>query len=142
MRHRKRTVKLGRTSSHLRCMWANMLKSLIIHGRVETSVAKAKHLRSHADKMVTLAKKGTLAARRRAVAKMMVRYNKLSTKEARAAKEGDTSAYNDDRRVINILFDDIAPRFANRQGGYTRLTRTSVQTGDASERCVLEFLAD
>lgn len=73
MRHRKHTFKVGRTGSHNRCMIANMLKSLVEHERIETTVTKAKELRRHADRLVTLAKDGSLAARRRAVAKMMVR---------------------------------------------------------------------
>lgn len=140
MRHAKRTFKLNRNSSHRRCLIANMLKSLIEHGSIETSVAKAKHLRRYADQMVTLAKSGTLAARRRAIAAMMVRFNKLTPKEMRAAKEGDTSSYNNDRTVINTLFNEIGPRFKERQGGYTRIIRTHQRVGDGGERCVIQFL--
>jgi len=88
MRHGKHTFKIGRTSAHRRCMLANMLKSLIEHGRIETTVPKAKELRRHADRMITLAKKNTLTSRRRAVADLMVNFNALTTKEARSAKGG------------------------------------------------------
>lgn len=140
MRHLKKTIKLNRTSSHRRCLFANMLKSLIFHGRIKTTIAKAKALKSYADKMVTLAKKNTLASRRRAVAELMIRYNQLTPKEARQAKEGNTSAYNDDRQVIDILFDRIGPRFATRQGGYTRITRYKNRVGDNAETCLIEYL--
>ncbi|SCA63617.1 50S ribosomal protein L17 [Chlamydiales bacterium SCGC AG-110-M15] len=142
MRHKKNTVKLGRNSSHRRAMFANMLKSLITNGRIETSVAKAKALRSYADRMITFAKKNTLASRRRVLAELMVRFNKLTPKEARAAKAGDTSSYNDDRKVLDQLFTEIAPRFSQRQGGYTRIIRTGTRVGDASERCFIEYLSE
>lgn len=143
MRHAKRTSKLNRTSSHRRCMLANMLKSLIVHGRVETTVAKAKELRRHADRMVTLAKKDNLASRRLASGRLMVRYNTLTPKEQRAVKEGDTSSYNDDRRVLEELFSTLKARFMNRQGGYTRIIRTGhVRVGDNAEHCIIEFVAE
>ena len=140
MRHLKATRKLGRTSSHRRCLFANMLKSLIEHGRIETTLAKAKLLRGYADKMVTLAKENTLASRRRAIAALMIRFNPLTCKERRAAKAGETAAYNGDRRVIQHLFDELGPRFANRQGGYTRIVKTGQRVGDGGEKCIIEYL--
>jgi large subunit ribosomal protein L17 len=142
MRHRKKTIKLNRTSSHRRCLFANMLKSLITHGRIETTIPKAKALRSYADKMVTLAKKNTLATRRQAISQMMIRYNPLTDKEERAARGGDTAGYNEDRQVINILFNDLGPRFASRQGGYTRIIRSDRRVGDNAQTCFIEYLAD
>ena len=121
---------------------ANMLKALIHHGRIETTVPKAKELRRYADKMVTLAKKNSLASRRQAIAELMIRFNTLTPKQARAAKEGDISSYNVDRQVIGQLFDDLGPRFAERNGGYTRIVRTDRRAGDNAEKCVIEFLAD
>lgn len=142
MRHRKHTFKLGRNCGHRRCLIANLLKALITHGSIETSIAKAKELRRHADKMVTLAKKGTLASRRQAIAEMMITYNPLTSKEARAAKKGNTAAYNDDRIVIQKLFGDLSGRFQNRQGGYTRIIKLPNQRiGDNSPRCIIEYLA-
>jgi len=143
MRHANRTSKLGRTSSHRRCMLANMLKSLIVHGRVETTVAKAKELRRHADRMITLAKKDNLAAKRLASGRLMVRYNTLTPKQQRAAKQGDQSAYNDDRKVIEELFTTLKARFLSRQGGYTRVIRLGeLRVGDNAERCIIEFVAE
>src|SRR5690242_11284038 len=101
MRHLKDTCKLNRTSSHRRCMFANMLKSLIQYGRIETTVPKAKALRRHADHMITLAKQNTLASRRRAIAELMIQFNALTEQEKRAAKNGSTAGFNTDRQVIN-----------------------------------------
>lgn len=143
MRHRKRTFKLGRTSSHNRCMIANMLKSLIEEERIVTTVTKAKELRRHADRMITIAKdKNPLASRRNAIAKLMIRFNALTPKEARQAKEGKTEAYNGDRRVISKLFEVLGPRFTNRQGGYTRIIRGPNRIGDNAPTCVLEYLSE
>ncbi len=144
MRHRCHTLKIGRTTSHRRSMVANMLKSLIMKGRIETTLVKAKHLRSHADRMITLAKaeaEDSLTARRRAIAKLQVRFNALTPKEARAVKtKNDTSSYNDDRLVINKLFTELGPRYKERQGGYTRIVRTGIRVGDNAERCLVEFV--
>ncbi len=141
MRHRKTRFKLGRNTGHRRSLVANMLKSLIEHERIVTTEAKAKILRKHADQMVTLAKKGTLASRRQAIGQLMIRFNSLTTKEARAAKNGDTTSYNADRKIINKLFGDLGPRFAERSGGYTRLIKTAgIQQGNNSAKCIIEYL--
>lgn len=145
MRHRKATFKVGRTSAHRRCMIANMLKSLIIHGRIETTVTKAKEIKRHADKMVTLAKRNNLASRRLAIAKLMINFNTLSPKEARLVKkeDGNKNSYNDDRVVIGKLFDELGTRFATREGGYTRIIRKpGVRVGDNAPICLLEYLSE
>ncbi len=141
MRHGKDTFKIGRTASHRRCMIANMLKSLIEHGRIETTERKAKELRRHADHMVTLAKKNTLASRRRAVAELMISYNALTTKEARAVKAGKNASHNADRKVIGKLFTELGPRFATRNGGYTRIIKKDFRVGDNAPICFIEYLA-
>lgn len=142
MRHLNHTSKLQRTSSHRRCLIANMLKALITHGRIETTHAKAKVLRSYADRMVTLAKRNTLQTRRKAIAELMVRYNALTPKEQRAAKNGDTSAYNDDRMVIETLFAVLGPRFSGRKGGYTRIVKNRQRVGDNALTCYIEYLPE
>ncbi len=121
-------------------MFANMLKSLIDHERLETTVAKAKELRRFADQMITLAKKNTLASRRQAIAELMICYNELSDKEARAARAGDLSAYNADRRVIGKLFGELSTRFTARQGGYTRIIKNDRRVGDNAQTCIIEYL--
>lgn len=140
MRHLKRTFKVGRTGTHRRAMIANMLKSLIVHNRIETTVTKAKELRRYADKMVTLAKKNDLAAKRRASSLMRIRYNTLTPKERRKVKEGDTKAYNDDRKVIGKLFGELREKFEQRNGGYTRIIKKYERAGDNAQKCYLEYL--
>lgn len=142
MRHLKNTCKLNRTSSHRRCMFANMLKSLIENERIETTLPKAKALRRYADRMVTLAKKNTLAAKRQAIAQMMICFNKLSDKDERAARNGDTSSYNTDRIVIKKLFETLGTRFATRNGGYTRIVRGHRRIGDNAQTCFIEYLSE
>lgn len=142
MRHLNNTCKLNRTSSHRRCMFANMLKSLIVNERIETTVPKAKALRRYADRMVTLAKKNTLAARRQAISQMMIRYNTLTDKEERAVRNGNTSSYNNDRYVIENLFTKLGRRFASRNGGYTRIIKSNRRVGDNAQNCIIEYLSE
>lgn len=142
MRHLKNTCKLNRTSSHRRCMFANMLKSLIQYGRIETTLPKAKALQRHADHMITLAKENTLASRRRAIADLMIQFNSLTEQEKRAARNGDTSGYNADRQVIQHLFSELGPRFTSRKGGYTRIIKSARRVGDNAQSCFIEYLAD
>lgn len=154
MRHAKNTLKLNRTSSHRRCLFANLLKSLIEHERIQTTLPKAKELRKHADRLITLGKKNTLATRRRAISKLMISYNKVTPKQARIVREKkkatsanalalkitDIKFYNTDRKVINKLFDILAPRFVDRQGGYTRIIRKQPRVGDDASQCFIEYL--
>ena len=140
MRHAKKTFKLNRTGSHRKALMANMLKALITHGKISTTLAKAKHLRSYADNMVTLAKRNTLADRRRAIADLQVRFNPLTSKQAREAKNGSTKHFNDDRLVIKKLFEELGPRFKDRQGGYTHIIKSGERVGDNAQMCVIEYL--
>ena len=140
MRHAKHTFKIGRTGSHRRCMLANMLKSLIENERISTTVAKAKELRRHADRMITLAKRNTLASKRDAIAKLHVVYNELTTKEARKAKAGDKKSFSRDREVVGKLFGPLRERFVARNGGYTRIIRTHDRVGDSAPTCYVEYL--
>jgi len=142
MRHQNKTIKLGRNSSHRRCLFANMLKSLIVHGKIKTTLAKAKALKSYADKVITLAKKNTLASRRQAVQKLMIRYNRLTPKEMRSAKEGKTNAFNDDRNVMKVLFGTLRERFESRAGGYTRIVKYKNRVGDSAQTCIIEYLSE
>ncbi len=141
MRHRKHTFKVGRTGSHRRAMIANMLKSLIENGRIETTLVKAKELRRHADRMITLAKDNTLASRRNAIAQLRVSYNPLTSKEARLVKGGDLSPYSRDRKVIGKLFGELRDRYTERKGGYTRIIRLADhRVGDNASTCLIEYL--
>jgi large subunit ribosomal protein L17 len=140
MRHGKHTFKVGRTGSHRRAMLANMMKSLIENERICTTLVKAKELRRHAEKMVTLAKKNTLASKRNAISTLQVAFNPLSTKEARAAKTGDKGAHSRDRLVVDKLFGELRERFSTRNGGYTRIIRKSFRIGDNAPTCYIEYL--
>jgi large subunit ribosomal protein L17 len=140
MRHGKHTFKVGRTGSHRRAMLANMLKSLIEAGRVSTTVVKAKELKRHADRLITMAKKNTLASKRNAIAELKVSFNPLSTKEARQVKGGVKDAFSRDRQVIDKLFGELRTRFTSRNGGYTRIIRTGDRIGDSAPTCFIEYL--
>jgi large subunit ribosomal protein L17 len=116
MRHRKRTAKLGRTSSHRNAMLANLVCSLIKHKRVTTTLAKAKAARSVAEKMVTLGKSGTIHDRRLAAARLLQQED-----------------------AVKILFNEIAPSQKSRNGGYTRIIKLHARQGDAAEEAILEW---
>jgi large subunit ribosomal protein L17 len=115
MRHRKRTAKLGMKSQHRRATLANLVCSLIKHSRVRTTIARAKEARRFADRMVTLAKKGTLHHRRQALGFL---------------RQTDTVAK---------LFTEIGKQHADRNGGYTRIVRLGQRLGDAAEMAILEW---
>lgn len=118
MRHRKSTFKINRTGEHRRSLLANQVCSLLKEGRISTTVARAKVSRRLAEKMITLGKDGSLAARRRAIAVL---------------HQVDT---------VHTLFKEIAPRYENRPGGYTRLIRIGQRIGDAAEMCYLELVQE
>lgn len=133
MRHRKNTAKLGMKSQHKRATMANMVNSLIKHKRIRTTVARAKVARRLADKMVTLGKQGTLAARRLATARLSARGpGAQADQEAR-------KLWRKNEDVIRILFEEIAPAFKDRNGGYTRIVRVGNRPGDAAEVAILEW---
>jgi len=140
MRHGKHTFKIGRTGSHRRSMLANMLKSLIENERISTTVVKAKELRRDADRVITLAKKNTLASRRSVISKLQIVFNELSSKDARQVKAGNIASYNRDRIVINKLFTEFRERFVARNGGYTRIIRINTRIGDNAPMCYIEYL--
>lgn len=116
MRHAKQGRKLGMTSAHRKAMLGNMVCSLFEHGRIKTTVSKAKEAKPLAEKMITLGKRGDLAARRRAVGRL---------------RSQDT---------VHALFAEIAPRFSDRPGGYTRIIRIGPRPGDAAEMVYLELV--
>lgn len=116
MRHRARGRKLGRTSSHRLALFRNQLASLVAHGRITTTLAKAKELRPIAEKIVTQGKKGSVFARRRA------------------------RRWLSSRDLVKKLFDEIAPRFADRNGGYLRIIKLGPRQGDAAEMAIVEFV--
>jgi large subunit ribosomal protein L17 len=116
MRHRKTGRSLSRTASHRRAVLRNMATALFRHGRIETTTAKAKELRPYAERLITLAKRGDLHARRLVARKIA------------------------DREVQGRLFDEIAPGFALRPGGYTRILKLRHRRGDAADMALIELV--
>ena len=115
MRHRRKTVKLQRTAAHRRSLLANLACSLIDHGRIRTTLAKAKALRPVAEKMVTLAKRGDLHARRQAL------------------------AFLRQKPAVKKLFAEIAPACEDRQGGYCRITKLGARVSDSAPMAYIEW---
>ena len=116
MRHKVAGYKLGRTTSHRRSLLRNLVTSLVMEERIETTVPKAKALRPQMEKMITLGKRGDLAARRQAAAYLMT------------------------RESVNKLFDSLAARYGDRNGGYLRIVRTGWQKGDGADKAFVELL--
>lgn len=118
MRHRKHTFKIGRTSAHRKALMANQVSSLIFSKEIRTTVTKAKEAKRVADKMISLAKKGTLHHRRLAISQLR------------------------DPEAVRLLFAEIAPKFADRKGGYTRIIRLGRRIGDSAELCILQLVGE
>lgn len=116
MNHNKSYRKLGRRSDHRKAMLMNLTISLLREERIETTVTRAKELRKFAERMITLGKKGDLAAKRRAF------------------------AFLRDRDVLAKLFAEIAPKYSERNGGYTRIIKTDVRRGDSAELAIIELV--
>ncbi len=116
MRHRKRVVKLGRTASHRRALMSNLASSLISYKKIKTTAAKAKALRSFIERLITKARRGDLHSRRTVL------------KHIRQ------------RNVVKELFDEVAPKFADRPGGYTRITKIGRRRSDSSEMSLIELV--
>jgi large subunit ribosomal protein L17 len=118
MRHQKAGKKLGRNSSHRKAMFRNMVTSLFKHEQLETTDAKAKLLRQKAEKMITLAKRGDLHSRRRALSYMM------------------------DKATTHRLFDELKDRYVDRQGGYVRIIKKATRKGDCAPMSIIQLLPD
>ena len=116
MRHQKTGRKLGRDSAHRRALYANLVCSLIEHGRIQTTEAKAKEVRPIAEELITLGRRGDLAAHRHAV------------------------AFLRSKAIVHKLFAEVAPRFADRPGGYTRVVKIGPRQGDAAPMAYLELV--
>jgi len=116
MRHRKKTVKLGRDSAHRKAMLANMVCSLIQEKRIKTTLAKAKAVQPLAEKMITLGKRGDLHSRRLAISRLR------------------------SQKAVHELFSSVAPACKERDGGYTRIMKLGTRPSDASEMAILEWV--
>lgn len=116
MRHKHKGRKLGRDKAHREAMLRNLARDLIVHERIETTVARAKELRSFVEPLITLAKEDNLANRRRAF------------------------SYLRDKEIVHKLFTDVAPRMKDRPGGYTRIIRIENRNGDNAEIALIELV--
>ena len=116
MRHQRAGRKLGRDSAHRKALYANLTASLIEHGRIRTTVAKAKEVRPVAEEMITLGRRGDVAARRHAL------------------------KFLRSQEVVHKLFSDVGPRFVDRPGGYSLIVKLGPRQGDAAEMAYLELV--
>ena len=116
MRHRKSGRKLGRDASHRKALYANLTGQLIEHGRIKTTIAKAKEVRPIAEQMITLGRRGGVHSRRQAL------------------------KFLRSQDVVHKLFSDVGPRFKDREGGYSRIVRIGPRLGDAAEMAYLELV--
>lgn len=150
MRHRYKGRTLGRKPEHRRAMWRNMAVSLFTHEQITTTLPKAKSVKPFVEKLITTARQGDLASRRRVIAalggdKMMVAndedeaVNELRNRYGELTKAGRRKA----PRVVKKLFDEIAPRYADRPGGYTRIVKLGRhRLGDGADLCVLQLVRE
>lgn len=122
--------KLGRTSSQRKALLRDLTTDLIVNGSIKTTEARAKEVRKTADKMITLAKRGDLASRRQAAAF-------LRNVVADVKEDGDNVRV---QSALQYLFEELAPKFADRKGGYTRILKTMSRRGDGAQMVVLEFV--
>ena len=127
MNHQKKLRKLGRNPSHRRALFRNLATSLVLHNRIETTLPKAKELKVIADKLVTLGKKNTLHARRQAMQYLFA---------VNREEQGNVQKWS----AVHRLFEEIAPRYEERQGGYTRVLRTRKRLGDKAQLAIIEFV--
>lgn len=133
MRHRVAGRRLGRTSEHRLAMRRNLVCSLFEHETISTTVEKAKEVKAFAEKLITLAKKGTLAARRRAISLLGDR-DIISYEDGKAVKKGT---------VIGKLFSELGPRYLDRPGGYTRIIRLSLRRlGDNGQLVLMQLVGE
>lgn len=117
MRHRKHSNTLGLPTGHRRAVLANLATALLTHGKIETTQAKARAVRPYVEKLITLGKAGDLHSRRQALSKLR------------------------QRPIVDRLFNDVAPAFADRSGGYTRIIKTRFRAGDAAPMAIIELVA-
>ncbi|EIA21514.1 50S ribosomal protein L17 [Listeria fleischmannii 1991] len=130
--------KLGRTSSQRKALLRDLATDLIVHERIETTEARAKEIRKVVEKLITSGKKGDLHARRQAAA--FVRHEVADVKQVDVTKNGETVKKNQAVYALQKLFDDVAPRYADRQGGYTRIYKKGPRRGDGAPMVIIELV--
>ena len=129
MRHRINGKKLNRSSSHRKALRMNMISQLLTHGRIKTTFSKAKYVQGHAERMITIAKRGLSKAEAQGDEAIAVH-----------ARRQAASRLNNNRDLVSKLFDEIAPSFAERSGGYTRILKLGPRKGDNAEMAIIELV--
>lgn len=136
MRHRVAGKNLGRTPSHRKALMRNLAAALFQYGAIRTTETKAKEVRRFAEKLITTAKKGTLHARRQIIAR-------LRDRQMDTFDEASQVYVTEDKTLVQKLFDEIAPRYADRPGGYTRIIRVAERRiGDGGEQVILQLVEE
>jgi len=122
MRHKKKSYHFGRDVDHRKALFKNLITELVRHGQIETTEAKAKAIRSDAERLITIAKRG--------------HSGRISEVHARRLLRSRLN----DPDLVSTIYDDMAPRFDERKGGYTRILRTGIRKGDAARTAIIEFV--
>ena len=142
MRHRVGGFKLGRDTEHRRALRRNLAVALFTHGQITTTIPRAKSVKPFVEKLITAARQGDLASRRRVIARLQDRIMVKGDDDS----DVERNKYGEliqGPKVVKKLFDEIAPRYADRQGGYTRIIRLGKhRVGDGSDLCVLQLVGD
>jgi large subunit ribosomal protein L17 len=142
MRHRVHGFKLGRKTNHRRAMWRNMTVSLLTHGQITTTVPKAKSVKPFVEKLISAAKQGDLAARRRVI-KMIGDPIMIKGENDDTVQRNKYGEVTGGTKVVKTLFDEIAPKYADRTGGYTRIIKLAKhRIGDGTSLCVLQLVGE
>lgn len=142
MRHRVHGFKLGRKTNHRRAMWRNMTVSLLTHGQITTTLPKAKSVKPFVEKLISAAKQGDLAARRRVI-KMIGDPIMIKGENDDTVQRNKYGEITGGTKVVKTLFDEIAPKYADRTGGYTRIIKLAKhRIGDGTSLCVLQLVGE
>ncbi|MEQ9460038.1 MAG: 50S ribosomal protein L17 [Phycisphaeraceae bacterium] len=143
MRHGMAGKKLGRNTAHRKAMWRNMAVSLLTHGQITTTLPKAKSVKPLVEKIISAAKKGDLASRRRVIAMLGRDRIMVRSEEDEGLVRNKYGELVGGPKVVKTIFDEIAPRYADRAGGYTRIVRLDKhRIGDGTQLCVLQLVGD
>lgn len=141
MKHGVYGRKLGRHTNHRIALWRNMAIALFTHNQITTSIPKAKSLQPFVEKLITAAKKGDLASRRRVIAKLGGDQIMIRTEDDENVKRNKYGEVTGGTTISKHLFDEISPRFADRDGGYTRIIKLGIsRIGDGTDLCVIQLV--
>jgi len=143
MRHRVAGRKLGRHTNHRIAMWRNMAVSLLTHGQITTTIPKAKSLKPFVEKLITAAKKGDLHSRRRVIKMLGADPVMIKGENDDSVKRNNYGEIVGGTKLVKHLFDEIAPKYADRVGGYTRIIKLAKhRIGDGSSLCIIQLVGD